>query len=224
MISCGRCLEHENTGLNWLSAHMSQTSPETEGETGEPAQSPSPAVRKAYAQGICYGKTLPKHESAPDPSLPNPPSPPCSPPTEKQNEDDDPSVPSVEHPRSVAGDLEPTSSYSPGRPATPAPRSPLHSEAAPRQADDPKASPRAAEGRDGWEETPAPLVKLPGLTTTVPNHPVSYTSTGRALHWDNMYYSEPPAAPGDFRHNLAWRVSVDGDQQSSHREAAGEAS
>ena len=148
--SCNRCLEHDNTELNWLTAQVTQASPESDGETEEPTRSPSHAVRKAFAQGICYGKTLTKRESVPSPSPPIPPSPPCSPPTEQQDENDD-----------LAGF---------------------------KTADDRNAIPRVVEGQDRWEKILAPLVKLPGFTTTAPNQP------SIALHWDNVY-SELPAAP-----------------------------
>ena len=54
--------------------------------------------------------------------------------------------------------------------------------------DDRNATPGFFEELDGWAKILAPLVKLPGFTTTVPDQP------GIAFQWDNVY-AEPPTAP-----------------------------
>ena len=74
--SCNRCLDQDNAELNWLTAQMTQASVELDEETEKQVRSPSHAVRKAFARGICYGKTLAQRESVPGPSSPIPPTPP----------------------------------------------------------------------------------------------------------------------------------------------------
>ena len=73
--------DQDNAELNWLTAQMTQASVESDGEAERQIRSPSHSVRKAFARGICYEKTLTHHESVPDSPSPIPPTLPCSPPT-----------------------------------------------------------------------------------------------------------------------------------------------